>query len=79
MEKTSLPFACIIQIRLSLISSVLPFFVVISLINPLTEFSAGKPVREIKVSYVNAYYIAMAEKNKSLSEDGASFQFLIIN
>ena len=79
MEKTSLPFACILQIRLSLISSVLPFFVVIFLINPLTEFSAGKPVREIKVRYVNAYYIAMAEKNKSLSEDGASFQFLIIN
>ena len=62
MEKTSLPFACILQIRLSLISSVLPFFVVIFLINPLTEFSAGKPVREIKVRYVNAYYIAMAEK-----------------
>ena len=38
------------------------FFVVISLINPLTEFSAAKLVREIKVRYVNAYYIAMAEK-----------------
>ena len=62
MEKTSLPFACILQIRLSLISSVLPFLVVISLINPLTEFSAGKLVREIKVRYVNAHYIAMAEK-----------------
>ena len=55
------------------------FFVVISLINPLTEFSAAKLVREIKVRYVNAYYIAMAEKSKSLSEDGASFQFPIIN
>ena len=64
MKKASLPFACILQIGLSLISSVLPFFVfvVISLINPLTEFSAGKLVREIKVRYVNAYYIAMAEK-----------------
>ena len=65
---------------LILISAVLPFFfVVISLINPLTEFSAAKLVREIKVRYVNAYYIAMAEKSKSLSEDGASFQFPIIN
>ena len=64
MEKASLPFARILQIPLSLISSVLPFFVfvVISLINPLTKFSAGKLVREIKVRYVNAYYIAMAEK-----------------
>ena len=38
------------------------FFVVISLINPLTDFLAGKSVREIKVRYVNAYDIAMAEK-----------------
>ena len=64
MEKASLPFACILQIRLSL-SSVLPFFchnLPLFFINPLTEISAGKLVRKIKVRYVNAYYIGMAEK-----------------